>query len=102
MSSSKIIVMAKSVADQWIKTSNDTEYRFSVVGFDSLKNSERMASTIRAWRDGRYRIASVPSIKDVSVRNNGGRLEVWSSNHETLKKLASWFESMGLDTDYIL
>ena len=99
--------MAKSVASRWIEGFSRTEYRFNIFGFGSPVKAKKFASSLRALRDRtRPRRASensstIPSISDLGVRDRGDVVEVWSSNVESLRKLAKVAEAMGLNTDFI-
>lgn len=100
------VVMARSVADRWLKGHTHREYRFTIFGFQSPSKAKRFASTLRALRDRTQRkVAStevrVPAIADLGVKERGDVVEVWSSNVEALRKLAKVSESMGLNTDFI-
>jgi hypothetical protein len=101
------VVMAKSVASRWIKGLSRTEYRFNIFGFDSTAKAKKFASSLRSLRDRpNHRKSSetptlLPSISDLGVRERGDMVEVWSSNVDSLRKLARWAESVGLNTDFI-
>jgi hypothetical protein len=97
------VVMARSVADRWLLGHTRSEYRFTVFGFPSPSKAKRFASSLRSLRDRQYKQASVslPAISDLGVRERGDMVEVWSSNVESLRKLAKVAESMGLNTDFI-
>lgn len=99
--------MARSVADRWLKGHTHSEYRFSIFGFASPAKAKRFASTLRSLRDRTQRVSSssspfhLPPISDLGVREKGDAIEVWSSNVESLRKLAKVAEVMGLNTDFI-
>lgn len=101
------VVMAKSVASRWIKGLSRTEYRFNIFGFDSAMKAKKFASSLRALRDRPQQrrasdsVSAIPSISDLGVRERGDMVEVWSSNVDSLRKLARWAESVGLNTDFI-
>ena len=101
------VVMAKSVASRWIKGLSRTEYRFNIFGFESAVKAKKFASSLRSLRDrSGHRRASeapalIPSISDLGVKERGDMVEVWSSNVDSLRKLARWAESVGLNTDFI-
>lgn len=97
------VVMARSVADRWLKGHTQSEYRFTVFGFAHPSKAKKFASTLRSIRDRRHKqaSASLPAISDLGVKDRGDMVEVWSSNVEALRKLAKVAEAMGLNTDFI-
>ena len=101
------VVMARSVADRWLKGHTRSEYRFNIFGFPTSGKAKKFASMLRSLRDRPQRRASVtsllrvPSISDLGVRERNDSVEVWSSNVEGLRKLAKWAENSGLLTDFI-
>lgn len=99
------VVMARSVADRWLRSHSHSEYRFTVFGFQGPAKAKRFASTLRSLRD-RPQIRnssslSLPPIPDLGVKEKGDSVELWSSNVESLRKVARWAESAGLNTDFI-
>ena len=100
------VVMARSVADRWLKGHTHSEYRFTIFGFPTPAKAKRFSSTLRALRDRNQRRGSsgplrVPMISDLGVKERGDVIEVWSSNVDSLRKLARWADSVGLNTDFI-
>jgi hypothetical protein len=99
------IAMAHNLADRWLSEVSRKEYRFAVLpgSGKSEVDMRLLAGSLRSWRDGRSRIASIPSVTDLGVREAAGSnsLEVWSSNCEGLRKLSSWMEARGFETTFI-
>jgi len=99
------IAMARHLADRWLCDVSRSEYRFAVLSSHGKSEADMrlLAGFLRNWRDGKARIASLASIPDLGVREIVGTntIEVWSSECDTLRKLASWMESRGFDTNFI-
>jgi hypothetical protein len=99
------VVMARSVADRWLRGHTRSEYRFTVFGFQSPAKAKRFASSLRSIRDRQLRVSShpthLPVIADLGVKEKGDAVELWSSNVEALRKIARWAESAGMNTDFI-
>lgn len=99
------VVMAKSVANRWLHGLTRSEYRFTIFGFAHPSKAKKFASSLRSLRDRQHKEASastsLPAISDLGVRERGDAVEVWSSNVESLRKLARWAETVGLNTDFI-
>lgn len=98
--------MAKMVASRWLAAISRSEYRFNIFGFSHPAKAKKLASSLRSLRDRQVREGSetssrFPVIPDLGVRETGDGVEVWSSNVESLRKLANWAESTGLNTDFI-
>lgn len=103
--------MAKSVADRWLQGASRSEYRFNIFGFPHPVKARKFAATLRSLRDRNQRregadtskegTAYIPAIADLGVKERGDTVEVWSSNVDSLRKLARWAESTGLNTDFI-
>lgn len=96
--------MAHTVANRWLGEVSRKEYRFSVFpGSGKTEVDVRLlAGCLRAWRDGKARIASVSAVSDLGVRESSSNsIEVWSSDCDTLRKLSAWMESRGFETNFI-
>jgi len=91
--------MAKSVAQRWLVKVAKAEYRIRVLyGSREYKN---LPNLLRAFRDGKVKIASLSPLPDLGVQSGFDALEVWSSDYESLMKLGAWFEKQGFDTSGI-
>ena len=101
------VVMARSVADRWLRGHTRSEYRFNIFGFPTPAKAKRFASMLRSLRDRPQRrppvtaSSRIPLISDLGVKERGDTVEIWSSNVDSLRKLAKVAESMGLNTDFI-
>lgn len=98
------IAMAHAVASRWLDEVSSKEYRFSVFpGSGKTETDMRLlAGSLRSWRDGKTRLASMNAVPDLGVKESTlGSLEVWSSDCDALRKLASWMESRGFETNFI-
>lgn len=99
--------MAKVVASRWLLAHSKSEYRFTIFGFQHPAKARKFASSLRSLRDKNLRKEAsevdlrIPVIADLGVRETGDGVEVWSSNVESLRKLANWAEAVGLNTDFI-
>lgn len=93
--------MARSVAERWISGLAQTEYRFTIFGHGTTGDARKFASQLRASRDGKMNIAALGVISDLGVREMGDMVEVWSSDHAGMRRLASWAVGRGLDTSFI-
>jgi hypothetical protein len=93
--------MAKAVAGRWVAGVSRDEYRFTLFGLGTPEEARKFASLLRSWRDGKIKVASMDPIPDLGVKESGDVLELWSSDLQGLKKLATWAESRGLDTSFI-
>jgi hypothetical protein len=100
--------MARSVAARWLDAVTRSEYRFNIFGFASYVKAKKFAASLRNIRDRQQRSVQatgdtlrIPVILDLGVKERGDSVEVWSSNVESLRKLAKWAEKVGLSTDFI-
>lgn len=99
--------MAKSVASRWVHDTANGEYRFTIFGFPTAGDAKRFGSILRSWRDGKLHVASLVKnaesrwIADLGIRENGDSIEVWASDLEGLRKLASWADERGYETSFI-
>ena len=104
MKSEVRIAMAHTVANRWLGEISQKEYRFSVFpGSGKTEMDVRLlAGSLRSWRDGKTKIASVPTLTNLGVRESANNsIEVWSSDCDTLRKLSFWIESRGFETNFI-
>lgn len=99
------VVMARDVARRWLQKAGQIEYRFSIYGLGPLGGAKRFASVLRSWRDGKIRVSgvggSIPSIPDLGVREFEDGVEVWSSDHTAMARLAKWADARDLETTFI-
>lgn len=93
------VAMAKRVAQAWLEKEALPEHRIMVYsGSDKLGN---IPALIKSFRDGRSRIAGVPTIKDLGVRTEPDKLTFKSRDKEALQKLDAWLAAKGCETSGI-
>lgn len=96
--------MARHVAGRWLRENSAKEFRFTALGRGKKEVDIRLlVGFLRGWRDGKQRIASLEPIRDLGVKEFSGTdmIELWSSNCDALRKLATWMESRGFETNFI-
>jgi len=92
----KQIVMAKTLARRWLGKVASAEYRVRVMY--SSREYRNLPNLLRAFRDGKVRIAGLAPVKDMGIRDEFDFVEVWSRDHAGLLRLGQWFEKQGFDT----
>lgn len=96
MDSEKRVVMARRVAQRWLRRVAHAEYRFDVLfGAREIKN---LPGLLRSFRDGKVAMEGVPTIADLGVNERFDALSVWSSDRKGLIQLKDWFEKRGFET----
>ncbi len=94
--------MAREVAARWVEESSAREYRFTISGFNSIVDTRRAAHLLRSWRDGKNRVASLGAPDpSAGLAERGEYLELWSSDVDSMRRVARWAEAAGLDTTFI-
>lgn len=93
----KRVVMTKEVATKWLLKQARPEYRFRVFN----PQSKDYLGLLRAFRDGKTKIAGLDPIPDLGVKDGFGGFYVWSSDASSLEKLKDFFERRGMDTSWI-
>jgi len=93
----KRIVMAKGVAERWLKSHSTPEYRITVYESGTSKPIRNISNLLRSFRDGKARIAGIQAIPDLGIggEQSAGSLTIWSSNHSELVKLDKWLTDRG-------
>ncbi len=93
------VAMAKRVAQAWLEKEALPEHRIVVYsGSDKLGN---IPALLKSFRDGRSRIAGVPTIKDLGVKTEPDKLTFKSRDKEALQKLDTWLAAKGCETSGI-
>lgn len=92
----KQVVMVKTVARKWLSKMARAEYRIRVV--HSSREYRNLPNLLRAFRDGKVRIAGLRTVADMGVREEFDFVEVWSKDYAGISKLGEWFERQGFDT----
>lgn len=98
------IAMAHAVANRWLDEVSRKEYRFSVFQGSGKTDVEMrlLSGSLRSWREGKIKIASLSPIVDLGLNDSvNNSIEIWSSDCESLRKLSSWIESRGFETNFI-
>ena len=90
------VVLAKRVAEQWVKDFLKAEFRVDVYyGTGQVKN---LVGLLRSVRDGKTAVEGLPLISDLGLREGYDYLSVWSSDHDKMLSLVQWLESKGYET----
>ena len=92
----KRVVMAKRVAERWVESHSETQYRMAIhLPSDSNLNFPLI---LRAFRNSKVRLASVPPISDLGMDVGFDNIVVWSKNRMALLALESWLQARGCET----
>ncbi len=92
----KRVAMAKRVASQWLTRHARPEYRITVyAGSEEIRN---LPGLLRAFRDGRTKVAGIEPIKDLGIEASFDRMTIWSSDYEGMTKLDEWLTKRGCET----
>jgi len=96
--SERRVIMAKTLAKEWLQKNATAEYRFRV-----YHNGDSMAYVhlLRSFRDGRLRLAGVEKLPDLGVKEEVGGMTVWSSDWKSVMSLKDFFEKKGMETSWI-
>jgi hypothetical protein len=92
----KRVVMARTVARRWIGRVAKVEYRIRVLY--GAKEFRNLTNLLRCFRDGKVAMMGIQRIPDMGIREDFDGIDVWSSDHDALVTLNTWFESKGLET----
>jgi hypothetical protein len=90
------VAMAKRVAAKWLEERVRPEYRIAVL--DISFGVRNLPSYLKAFRDGRARIANVDRIADLGIDVKGPRMDLWSTDREGIVALEKWLSKTGCDT----
>lgn len=90
------VAMAKRVALKWLEDRAHPEYRISV--YAETCPLQNLSGYLKAFRDGKARIAGLAPIKDLGVDTDQDKINVWSSDREGLIKIDAWLTKMGCET----
>jgi hypothetical protein len=93
------VAMAKRVAQAWLEKKALPEHRVAVYsGSDKLGN---IPALLKSFRDGKSKIAGVPTIKDLGVKTEFDKITFKSRDKEALLKLDAWLVAKGCETSGI-
>ncbi|MFA6234145.1 MAG: hypothetical protein WC824_08165 [Bacteroidota bacterium] len=90
------VVMAKRIANRWIRRVAKSEYRLTV--YQGAKGSQNIANFLRSFRDGKVAMQGVPPLSDLGVRDHGDSIEIWTTHREAMVQIKDWFEKRGYET----
>lgn len=91
------VVMAKVVAMKWLKATAKVEYRLTAYS-SNPRMLKALPSFLRAYRDGKVRLGSLGSLKDLGIKDNGESVTLWTASAEGLVGLQNWLEKHGYET----
>ncbi len=93
----KRVVMAKGVAERWLKNASAPEYRLTVYESGTSKPIRNIVNLLRSFRDGKAKISSINTISDLGIgtEDSAGAVTIWSTNHAELLKLDKWLTDRG-------
>ncbi len=91
------VVMERRIARRWILGLAREQHTVSVL-YQASEGGHRTANYIRAFRDGKAPLKGVPAIPDLGIEETFDGMRLWSSDHDALARLASWFEKRGYET----
>jgi hypothetical protein len=90
------VVMAKTVARQWLQDRASPEYRLTV--YYGAKDIRGACNLVRSFRDDRVKMAGVEPLPDLGMAEAFDSFTVWTKNREALLTLNEWFEKRGYET----
>jgi hypothetical protein len=94
--SERRVIMAKSLARQWLRKQATEEYRLKVYfGAIEIRN---LPGLLRSLRDAKIRMAGVEPITDMGIEEGFDSITLWSGNRTSLINLKDWFEKRGFET----
>lgn len=96
--SDKRVVMAKSVALQWLERHASAEYRLNVLYGHPDGNGKKLPRLFKAFRDGKIKLGGMDSLPDLGIRTGFDSVEIWSSDREQMLKVQDWLVSKGYET----
>lgn len=91
------VVMSKEVASRWLLAQAQPEYRFRVFN----PQGKDYPGLLRAFRDGKAKIAGVEMIPDLGIQEDMGSFYLWSSDAEKLRPLKDFLEKRGMETSWV-
>lgn len=91
------VAMAKRVADKWLESNAAPEYRLAVYR-GSIRDVRKLPDLLRAFRDGKARVASVPPIRDLGVEAGFDHVVLRSADYDALKNLEVALQRYGCET----
>lgn len=92
----KRIVMAKVLAERWLREHASPEYRLTA--YCAGDEITRVAGMLRAFRNGKMRLASVSLDGNLGMNVGFDHVTVWGSSRKMLAGLDKWFLDRGHET----
>lgn len=91
-------------AERWVAENSEPEIWFRVTGFRGVKHCSRLASLLRGWRGGRFKIPGLGyPPKGVGMREAGLTLDLWvNGTPAEVRAIVEWLERGGLTTDAVI
>lgn len=90
------VAMAKRIAKAWLDREAKPEYRVVVYsGSDRIMN---IPGLLRGFRDGKFRIAGIPPIRDLGVKADPDKITFSSRDKSALESLDKWLADKGCET----
>lgn len=93
--STKRVIMAKRVAQEWLAKNATEEYRVRV--YPSLDSKTNLPSWLRSFREGRSKMGSAKPF-DFAVEEFPDHFCIRSRDYEGMKVLNAQLESYGYET----
>lgn len=94
--SGKRIVMAKALAERWLREHVSPEYRLTV--YCAGDEMVRVPSLLRAFRNGKAKMASVRLDGNLGLNVGFDHITVWGTSRTMLAGLDKWFLDRGYET----
>lgn len=95
--SEKIVIMAKDIAEQWIRKRVTDEYRIKIYATRTV-DFQALPSLLKSLRNGQAKLGSVTKIEDMGIQVGFDYISIWSSDRQSLVELKDWLESRGFET----
>lgn len=92
----KRIMMAKRVVGRWLHEHASPEYRLTV--YIAGDDMARVPGLLRAFRNGKAKLASVPLEGNIGMAVGFDHITVWGSSRTTIASLDKWFLARGYET----
>ena len=92
----KRIVMAKVLAERWLREHAAPEYRLTV--YCTGDEMVRVPSLLRAFRNGKTKLASVRLDGNLGLNVGFDHVIVWGTSRVMMAGLDKWFRDRGYET----
>jgi hypothetical protein len=88
--------MAKRVAARWIEAHASPHHRLTAYLVSETKVN--IPASLRAFRNGTLRLASVPPIPDLGLQVGFDHVVAWSKDRNAMLALEQWLQARGCET----